>query len=254
MAQNLPRGTPGRVLVLLAMLMGLVVVSAWRDALRRETLRREAAQRGEGHPGIRHPTALGDPGLLQAGQLPVYLQAGGKNFTLRAGAAIFHRGDDRMFRVLTGEQAGFPFTLFSTHETISAETEPRLYARKAPHHYLRLRTRLVQAKTPLGVATSPDPAPESPPLIPKAAVAEDSSEAPGKVDESDPFAATEPPPPPENPARKAPASEVPSFAPSRPEPPVPSAGPAPERPIPKAIPLAPEEQDFPVKPAPKGTL
>jgi len=241
MAQNLPRGTPGRVLVLLAMLTGLVVVSAWRDALRRETLRREAAQRGEGHPGIRHPTALGDPGLLGPGQLPVYLQAAGKNYTLSAGGPIYHRGDDRMFRVLTGEQAGFPFTLFSTYETISAETEPRLYARKAPHQYLRLRTRLVQAKMP----PSSDPAHESHTPIPKASLAEDPPEAPGKTDEADPFLVTEPepPPPPENTARKSPNPEVP-----------PTLNTVPERPIPKAIPLAPEEQDFPVKPAPKGTL
>jgi hypothetical protein len=253
MAQNLPRGTPGRVLVLLAMLTGLVVVSAWRDALRRETLRREATQRGEGHPGIRHPTALGDAGLLDPGQLPLYLQAAGKNFTLSAGGPIYHRGDDRMFRVLTGEQAGFPFTLFSTHETISSETEPRLFARKAPHQYLRLRTRLVQAETPLGVATSPDPARQSPPPNSKAALVEDLPEAPGKAAEADPFV-DEPPVALENQARLAPAAEVPSAAPGRPEPPVPVEKPAPERPIPKAVPLAPEEQDFPVKPTPRGTL
>jgi len=135
-------------MVLLTMLIGLVVVSAWRDALRRDA-----------NTWVRHPTALGDDGLLLPGHLPVSLQAEGKIFTLTGGGPVFHRRDDRMFRVATGDQAGFPFTLFTTHESLSAEAEPRLYARKAAHQYVRLRTRLLVP----GAVTPPSrPAPVPP--------------------------------------------------------------------------------------------
>ncbi len=131
MAQNIPRGTPARVLVLLTMLVGLVVVSAWRDALQRDT-----------GAWVRYPTALGDTGLLLPGQLPVRLDAGGKIVTLTAGGPAFHRRDDRMFRVATGAGAGLVFTLFSSKEILSADAEPKLYARTAPHQYVRLRAKL----------------------------------------------------------------------------------------------------------------
>lgn len=131
MAQNIPRGTPGRVLVILALLMGLVVVSAWRDALHREAA-----------TWIRHPTALGDPGLFVRGQPPVQLTTGGKTITLTAGTTPFHRRDDRMFRVTTGFGESLPFSVFSTKETLETEAEPRLYARTGPHQFLRLRAEL----------------------------------------------------------------------------------------------------------------
>ena len=150
MAQNIPRGTPARVLVLLTMLMGLVVVSAWRDALQRET-----------GTWVRYPTALGDTGMLLPGQLPVRLDAGGKIVTLTAGGAAFHRRDDRMYRVVTGAGAGLAFTLFTSKETLSADAEPKLYARTSPHQYVRLRAKLGGAApslaTPGELRATPEP-------------------------------------------------------------------------------------------------
>ena len=146
MAQNLPRGTPARVLVLLALLMGLVAVSAWRDALRRDAAN-----------WIRHPTALGDTGFFVPGQAPVQLTTGGKAITLTAGKAPFHRRDDRMYRVTTGFGDNLPFSVFSTKETLETEAEPRLYARTAPHQFLRLRAALTASTVPSST---------SPPLVP----------------------------------------------------------------------------------------
>lgn len=171
MAQNLPRGTPARVLVLLAMLVGLVVVSAWRDALRQDT-----------ETWVRHPTALGDTAMLLPGQLPVQLDTGGKIVSLTSGGPAFHRRDDRMFRVTTGVEAGLPFALFSTREQLAEEADPKLYARTAPHQYLRLRARIGPVSVDPPPLSAPDPVPAaipaessarpppevSPPPIPKA--------------------------------------------------------------------------------------
>ena len=131
MAQNLPRGTPARVLVLMALLIGLVAVSAWRDALGRDAA-----------TWIRHPTALGDIGFITRGQPPVRLTTGGKTVILTSGAALFQRRDDRMFRVTTGFGENLPFSVFSTREALDAEAEPRLYVRLSPHGFLRLRATL----------------------------------------------------------------------------------------------------------------
>lgn len=131
MAQNLPRGTPARVLVLLTLLIGLVVVSAWRDALRRDR-----------DTWVRFPTALGDTGLLKPGQLPVTLTTGGKTVSLTTGGQALHRRDDRMFRVAAGEGTGLPFTLFTSRENLVNDEDPKLYARTAPHLFQRLHARL----------------------------------------------------------------------------------------------------------------
>lgn len=131
MAQNLPRGTPARVLVLLTLLIGLVVVSAWRDALRRDR-----------DTWVRFPTALGDTGLLKQGHLPVTLTTGGKTVSLTTGGQTLHRRDDRMFRVTAGEGAGLPFTLFTSRENLVNDEDPKLYARTAPHLFQRLHARL----------------------------------------------------------------------------------------------------------------
>ncbi len=147
MAQNLPRGTPGRVLVLLALLMGVVVVSAWRDALRREE-----------NTWVRHPSALGDTGLMAPGQPPVLLETGGKIFTLTPGSVPLHRRDDRMFRVMASAGAALPFSVFTTSETFAAGSDPKLYARTAPHQFLRLRATLQPPGTP-APAMLPAPAP-----------------------------------------------------------------------------------------------
>ena len=178
MAQNIPRGTPARVLVLLALLMGLVAVSAWRDALRRDAA-----------TWVRHPTALGDTGFFIPGLPPVQLTTGGKAITLTAGAAPFHRRDDRMFRVITGFGESLPFSVFSTKETLESETEPRLYARTAPHQFLRLRAALVAPEArpatllpPLSAA--PRPAPE-PPVRKAIPLGPEEQDFPGKTPEKE---------------------------------------------------------------------
>ena len=157
MAQNIPRGTPARILVLLALLVGLVAVSAWRDALRRQAT-----------TWVRHPTALGDTGFFLPGQPPVRLTTGGKAITLTAGAAPFSRRDDRMFRVTTGFGESLPFSIFSTREILEAEAEPRLYARLAPNQFLRLRATLngsgVFSRTQLLPAGTAVPPAAEPPI------------------------------------------------------------------------------------------
>ena len=156
MAQNIPRGTPARVLVLLALLMGLVAVSAWRDALRRN-----AAM------WIQHPTALGDTGFFLPGQPAVHLTTDGKAITLTAGSTPFHRRDDRMFRVTTGFGESLPFSVFSARETLETEAEPRLYARVSPDQFLRLRATLNGPQASSDMPALPQPAAPSPaPEIP----------------------------------------------------------------------------------------
>lgn len=185
MAQNLPRGTPARVLVILTLLIGLVVVSAWRDALRRDR-----------DTWVRFPTALGDTGLLQPGHLPVTLDTGGKTVLLTAGGPGLHRRDDRMFRVLTDAGTGLPFTLFTTKESLGTEEDPKLYARTAPHRFQRLRARLGPAATagapltdppsnprpaPAELMESPPPTPPTPPMPSRSDPA-----APFEADATDP--------------------------------------------------------------------
>ena len=96
--------------------------------------------------------------MLRPDQPPVQLTTGGKAITLTAGAAPFYRRDDRMFRVTTGFGESLPFSIFSTRETLEAEAEPRLYARLAPHQFLRLRATLNGPESPPGTPFPPVPA------------------------------------------------------------------------------------------------
>lgn len=150
MAQNLPRGTPGRVLVLLTLLTGLVAVSAWRDALRRET-----------DAWVSHPTALGDRDLLLPEHLPARFARGGEALMLQAAGAATARGDDAMFRVHTSEGSGLPFSLFTAKENLEDEAEPKIYARIGPGQFVRLRVSVVSGqKSPPGVVLPGLPSPE----------------------------------------------------------------------------------------------
>ena len=157
MAQNLPRGTPARVLVLLALLLGLTAVSTWRDALQRDTA-----------SWVRHPTALGDASLFLPGQAPARLSTDGKNIILIPSKSALHRRDDHMFRVTTGFGESLPFSVFSTRSTLQTEAEPRLYARTAPHTFRRLRVTTHLPHTPANPAHPVSPvipvSPVSPPL------------------------------------------------------------------------------------------
>lgn len=217
MGQNLPRGTPARVLVLLTLLTGLVVVSVWRDALRRDR-----------DLWTRHPTALGDRGFLLPGHLPAQLEIKGQWIHLTAGPAALSRRDDRMFRIETGSP--LPFTLFSPRETLDAGSgsDPRFYGRTAPGQYLRLKPRHGPVP-PQPTKTDLQDAPGSPPPL---------SPVPGIVVKENPLIPDQPLSPPTPP-------DLPADAPENPPLPKPS---------PKAIPLPPEEQDFPVAEGAAGTL
>ena len=144
MAQNLPRGTPGRVLVLLTLLTGLVAVSAWRDALRRET-----------DAWVSHPTAVGDGDLLRPEPLPARLMRRGKALSLQAAGPPSARRDDRMFRVLVGAGAELPFSLFTAREHLEAEADPKIYARLAPGQFVRLRVSVASGPSAPAAARSP---------------------------------------------------------------------------------------------------
>ena len=88
MAQNTPRGTPARVLILFALLTGAVVVAAFRDSLT------ENADR------ISYPTAVGDFTYHTAGTEPPPIPVEGGVLTLREDVTDrLQRRDDRMWRV-----------------------------------------------------------------------------------------------------------------------------------------------------------
>ncbi len=258
MAQNLPRGTPARVLVLLSLLTGLVTVSVWRDALQRP-----------GNTWVRYPTALGDPGLLKPGQLPVKLDTPGGTVALSAGGTPLRRGDHRMFRVRTEMKPMLPFTLFTTVENLAATPDPKLYARTAPHVFLKLRAQVVDPAVPNLVPglpeenTAPDLAGRTSPLLPEAAL------PPGNPGTAEDTAWPDPRNPPQVPPGEDPDQVLALPAPdprlAKP-PPIPGPPPpdsqgknsdslppviAPDVPAPKAIPLPPDEQDSPdEEPAP----
>ncbi len=133
MAQNLPRGTPGRVLILLALLTSVVMVSAWRDALQRSRTVR-----------LRYPTAVGDAAFYTPGSGPLRIQAEGGIVELReSSGARLKRSDDRMFRV--DLDTGYPFPLYTDREKLAADVDPRLYARVAEGEFIRLRPLLAPA-------------------------------------------------------------------------------------------------------------
>jgi hypothetical protein len=113
------------------------------------------------HPGARS-RALGDTALMLRGQPPVRLTIGGKSILLTAGAATLHRRDDRMFRVSTGLGENLPFSIFTTTETFENESEPKLYARIAPHQFLRLRATLQDSNQPPDSAARPRALPAIP--------------------------------------------------------------------------------------------
>jgi hypothetical protein len=251
MAQNIPRGTPARVLVLLTLLVGGAAVSAWRDALRQ-------AQ----DTWVVHPSALGDASLLQPDQLPVYLNTGGKIVNLTTNGAPFLRRDDKMFRVQTSTEGDLPFSLFSNQENLTGGEDPKLYARTAPGQYLRLRAGIGAIKTNALEKSGSDPtSPFGPPASAATVAAPPSATLPPS---ENPLEAKEAAPP------SGILDSSPAISPITSSPGVSKQSPAASRltdspgstqpadailkSIPKAIPLPAEEQDFPVKPPVKRTL
>ena len=132
MAQNTPRGTPARVLILFALLTGAVVVAAFRDFLTPDADR------------ITWPTAVGDTVYHKPGTEPPPMAAGGSLFTLREDPADrLQRRDDRMWRVpLPLPQP----RLYSPVNSFPADQVPPLYLKTGPGEYLRVE--LEKAETP----------------------------------------------------------------------------------------------------------
>ena len=125
MAQNTARGTPARVLLLFALLSGVVVVAAWRDALRRRDIEH-----------VTYPTAVGDTAYYKPGSEPVKITVGDAVFTLQERPAeIRISRDDRMFRVPLAVPVP---RLYTVSETWPAGEIPELYLKTAPGEYQRM--------------------------------------------------------------------------------------------------------------------
>lgn len=162
MAQNTPRGTPARVLVLLTLLTGVIMVSAWRDALRRQQ-----------DNWVRYPTALGDTGILQPGALPATMRLAGGAVLLEKSGPETTRRDDLMFRVPAAKgSADLPFTLFTDSGENDPDGEPMLFARTAPHRFQQL-------KATMGSPESSIQPPPAAPLMPPPPAPDGTAEAGG---------------------------------------------------------------------------
>lgn len=125
MSRNTARGTPAKVLVLFALLTGVVVVSAWRDSLRRADLER-----------VTWPTATGDNSFHQPGGPPLELKTQGSVFILEeeTGERLQQR-DDFMWRVPLAVPVP---RLYTTTESWPAGEVPPLYLKTAPGEYLKV--------------------------------------------------------------------------------------------------------------------
>ncbi|RYD38670.1 MAG: hypothetical protein EOP86_00135 [Verrucomicrobiaceae bacterium] len=162
MAQNLPRGTPARVLVLLTLLTGLVVVSAWRDALQRDRA-----------VWLNYPTALGDNAYCRLDQFPVRVKAEGQVVRLApADGKVLRLRDDRMFRLRPGPGDSLPFQLYTAVENPASTSDAPLYARTGPGQFIQLQAGLEDKNRPLSAApdtsleTPRAPGPAQPPAEP----------------------------------------------------------------------------------------
>ncbi|MES2707008.1 MAG: hypothetical protein V4726_10450 [Verrucomicrobiota bacterium] len=159
MAQNIPRGTPARLLVLLTLLTGLVAVSAWRDALQRDRA-----------VWLNYPTALGDTAYFQPALLPVQIRVGERVVQLTAAPEKpLRRRDDRMFRVAPGLGEALPFRLYTPQEHPAESGDPPLYARTAPGEFVHLQAGLQE-----NISTPAPPVRISEKVLPPPAPAGDS--------------------------------------------------------------------------------
>jgi len=127
MAQNTPRGTPARVLIIFALLTGAVVVSALRDSRRAESGR------------IRYPTAVGDTTYYTPGSGPVQISVQGSHFALHeVSGERLQRRDDRMFRVPLGVPEP---RLYATTSSFPEQEVPPLYLKVGDGDYVRMELR-----------------------------------------------------------------------------------------------------------------
>lgn len=165
MAQNLPRGTPARLLVILTLLVGLVMVSAWRDALQRDRA-----------VWVTYPTALGAVDNVRPDQLPCRLEHSHPPAVIsRMGQGEREFRDDTMFRVLSG-RVEIPFGIFRSGETGPQE---EYFARLRPGKYLPVTlTEFIPAQLPPAAGTAlRELSPGAP--------AESPAATPGKPDQGD---------------------------------------------------------------------
>lgn len=124
MAQNTPRGTPARVLILFALLTGVTVVSALRDSRR------------PGLASVSYPTAVGDTDFHRPGDRPLQIAVHGSIFSLHEEAdERLHRRDDRMFRVPLAVSVP---RVYTTAESFSGEELPPLYLKAGHGEYVRV--------------------------------------------------------------------------------------------------------------------
>lgn len=139
MAQNTPRGTPARVLLLFGLLTGAVVVSSLRDARRDDLFR------------VSYPTAVGDTGYHRPGGEPLSVGIDGTVFQLlEEPADRLSRRDDRMFRVPLAVPEP---RLYTTAESLPPNEVPPLYLKTSDGEYLRVELRAAATrKAPLSGA------------------------------------------------------------------------------------------------------
>ena len=124
MAQNIPRGTPARVLIVFALLGGAVAVSTIQDARKSDLFR------------ITYPTAVGDDSYYKSGGEPVQITVNGTVFSLHevTGEKILRR-DDRVFRVPLSVPVP---RLYTTSDSFPANEIPPLYLKTADGEYQRV--------------------------------------------------------------------------------------------------------------------
>jgi hypothetical protein len=124
MAQNIPRGTPARVLLIFALLLGAVVVSSIQDARRQDGFR------------ITWPTAVGDDTYHKPGGEPLQIVVNGSAFSLHEDASErLQRRDDRMFRVPLAVPVP---RLYTTSNSLPPNEVPPLYLKTGDGEYMRV--------------------------------------------------------------------------------------------------------------------
>ncbi|HEX2746523.1 MAG TPA: hypothetical protein VHM91_00880 [Verrucomicrobiales bacterium] len=139
MAQNIPRGTPARVLIVFALLGGAVAVSTIQDARKNELFR------------VTYPTAVGDDSYYKSGGEPVQITVNGSVFSLHevAGERILRR-DDRVFRVPLSVPVP---RLYTTTDSSPPNEIPPLYLKTADGEYQRVELQAGAGKSEEGETT-----------------------------------------------------------------------------------------------------
>ena len=127
MASNLPRGTPGRVLLLFGLLAAGVAAVVQRDATRP----------GQ-PPAVTHPTACGDATWFPAGSPPPAFELNGQRYLLvPTGGGRFERRDDLMFAVALPVGGGL--RVYTPREDFDRMTIPPLYLKSGDGEFVRVK-------------------------------------------------------------------------------------------------------------------